>query len=266
MTFPPAQAPRRSLRFRAPRSILALILREMTTSYGRSPGGYLWVVLEPVAGVALLSVLFMLISRTPPLGTNFPLFYATGVLLFTMYATLSSNVANAVMFSKPLLSYPGVSFMDALLARFILTAVTHLLVIALVLGGIVLIYDLKLVISWSEIFSAVSMVLSLSFAIGVANCFLFSRFPLWRNFWNILNRPLFLMSGVIFLPEMLPKVALEYLSWNPLLHPIGMLRRGMYPTYDALYVDVIYVYVVALMVGLIGLWFLIRYHKDLALL
>lgn len=266
MTFPTAQVPGRSLRLRAPRSIVALILREMTTSYGRSPGGYLWVVLEPLAGVVLLSLLFMLISRTPPLGANFPFFYATGVLPFTMYTTLSSNVANAVQFSKPLLGYPAVSFMDALLARFLLTVVTHLLVMALVLGAIINIYGLRLIISWSEVFAAVGMVLSLAFAIGVANCFLFTRFPLWRNFWNILSRPLFLISGVIFLPEMVPKDALEYLSWNPLLHPIGMLRRGFYPTYDALYVDVIYVYVVALVVGLTGLWFLIRYHKDLALL
>lgn len=265
MLFPAAQTPR-TLRFRAPRSILALILREMTTSYGRSPGGYLWVILEPAAGVALLTTLFMLISRTPPLGTNFSLFYATGVLPFTMYSTLSGNVGNAVTFSKALLSYPAVSFMDAVLARFFLTAVTHLLVMALVFAAIVGIFDLKLILNWSAIFAAIAMVLALSFSIGVMNCFLFVRFPLWRNFWNILTRPLFFISGVIFIPEMLPKVALEYLTWNPLLHPIGMLRRGFYPTYDALYVDPIFVIAVSLGTGLTGLWFLIRYHKDLALL
>jgi len=98
----------------------------MTTSYVRTPGGYLWVILEPVAGIVLLTLLFMLISRTPPLGTNFPLFYATGMLPFTMYITLSGNIANAVSFSKALLTYPAVSFMDALLARFFLTAITQL--------------------------------------------------------------------------------------------------------------------------------------------
>jgi capsular polysaccharide transport system permease protein len=245
---------------------MALIMREMAATYGRTPGGYLWVVLEPLAAIILMTMLFMLISRVPPLGTNFPLFYATGTLAFTMYAGLSANVANAVTFSKALLSYPAVSFMDAVLARFILTAVTHMLVMALVLGIIISLYDLKLVIDWGSIFGAVGLVLVLSFAIGVANCFLFTKFPLWRNFWNVLNRPLFLLSGVLFLPEMLPKVAMQYLVWNPLLHPIGMMRRGFYPTYDALYVDPAYVISFSLIVGLVGLWLLIRYHKDLALL
>ena len=35
-------------RFASFRAIGALILREMATSYGRSPGGYIWAILEPV--------------------------------------------------------------------------------------------------------------------------------------------------------------------------------------------------------------------------
>ncbi|UWR28326.1 ABC transporter permease (plasmid) [Sulfitobacter sp. S223] len=265
MPFPAAQTPGQP-RFRAARSIAALVLREMTTKYGRSPGGYLWVVVEPVAGIALLSMLFMLISRTPPLGTNFPIFYATGVLPFTMYVTLSNNIATAVTFSRPLLAYPAVSFMDAVLARFLLTTVTHLLVMALVLAGIIALYDLKLVLHWPSIFKSVLMVLGIAFAIGVMNCFLFLRFPVWQNFWNVLNRPMFLISGIIFIPERLPKEALPYLSWNPVMHAVGMMRRGFYPTYDALYIDVVFVATFCLVTGVIGLWFLVRYHKDLALL
>ncbi|MCX7288621.1 MAG: hypothetical protein NTW20_13985 [Rhodobacterales bacterium] len=68
--------------FRTSRSVVALMLREMSTTYGRSPGGYLWVILEPVGGIALLSLVltFGLRVKSPGLGINFPLFYATGVL------------------------------------------------------------------------------------------------------------------------------------------------------------------------------------------
>ncbi|MEL6475009.1 MAG: sugar ABC transporter permease, partial [Pseudomonadota bacterium] len=38
-------AKRQRRRFASLRSIIALMLREMATSYGRSPGGYLWAVL-----------------------------------------------------------------------------------------------------------------------------------------------------------------------------------------------------------------------------
>ena len=46
--------PRR--RFASLRAIAALVLREMSTTNGRSPGGYLWAILEPAAGIALLTI------------------------------------------------------------------------------------------------------------------------------------------------------------------------------------------------------------------
>lgn len=265
MTFPAAQRPGPP-RFRIFRSISALILREMSTSYGRSPGGYLWVILEPVAGVTLLTVLFSLLARNPPLGTNFPLFYATGMLPFTMYAAVCGLVATAVLFSRAFLSYPAVSFMDALIARFLLTSLTHILVMVLIISGIVLTYDLKLVIQWQYAFQSIGLLLMLTFGIGMANCYLFMKFPVWQSFWGILNRPLFLLSGVFFIPELLPEKALVYILWNPLIHIIGLMRKAFYPTYDAPYIDMTYVAVLSVCIGALGLWFVYRYHKDLALL
>ena len=72
-------------RFSTLRTVLALMLREMSTTYGRSPGGYLWAILEPAGGIAMMSVAFGLVLRSPSLGTNFPIFYATGYLPFMMY-------------------------------------------------------------------------------------------------------------------------------------------------------------------------------------
>ena len=61
-------------RFASLRAIGALILREMSTSNGRSPGGYLWAVLEPAGGIALLSLVFAAAFRNPPIGISFPMF------------------------------------------------------------------------------------------------------------------------------------------------------------------------------------------------
>ena len=50
--IPPAAVPQ--LRFRTARAVTALVIREMTTTYGRSPGGYLWAVAQPVALIVVL--------------------------------------------------------------------------------------------------------------------------------------------------------------------------------------------------------------------
>ena len=85
-------------RFKTSRTVLALMLREMSTSYGRSPGGYLWAVLEPVGGLAVMTIAFSLAFRSPALGDNFPLFYATGYLPFMMYSDLAAKIGQSIRF------------------------------------------------------------------------------------------------------------------------------------------------------------------------
>ena len=110
------------------RTVFALILREMSTTYGRSPGGYLWAVAEPAVGIALMVWLFSIGFRSPPLGSNFAIFYATGLLPFFFFLMIANKVQTAIQFSKQLLAYPRVTFMDALLARFGLAVLTNAMV------------------------------------------------------------------------------------------------------------------------------------------
>ena len=82
--IPRAQPPRRR-RAAGARAVAALILREMATTYGRSPGGYLWALLDPIAGLLVMTLIFTVMVQSPPLGESFALFYATGFLPFTIY-------------------------------------------------------------------------------------------------------------------------------------------------------------------------------------
>ncbi len=111
-----------------PVTVAALILREMTATYGRRPGGYIWAILEPAAGVMILTYVFTLIARTPPLGINFAMFYATGLAPFFLFNDLSKKVGQSLNYSRNLLGYPRVTIMDAILARLILNTLTQILV------------------------------------------------------------------------------------------------------------------------------------------
>jgi capsular polysaccharide transport system permease protein len=245
------------------RTVLALMLREMTTTYGRSPGGYVWAILEPVAGIAVLSIAFSVAMRSPPLGNNFVLFYATGLLPFSMFLTISSKIAQSLSYSKQLLAYPRVTIMDAILARLILNAMTQLLVAYLVLTGILLVFDTDNRLVFTSALLAFAMAIAGGTGLGILNCFLFSQFPLWQNFWTIATRPLFIVSGVIFLPEMFPPNIRDILWYNPFLHVTGEMRYAFYHSYQAAYVSPVYVFFFALVTGVIGLLFLWRHHRNI---
>ena len=245
------------------RTLSALILREMATSYGRSPGGYLWALAEPVLGIALLSVVFSIGFRSPLLGTNFPMFYATGLLPFLMFSDLSTKGAQAINYSKQLLMYPRVTFIDAILARYILNLLTQILICGIVFSGIILCYETRTIIQMDVILTALAMVAALSLGIGLFNCFLMSMFPIWQRIYSILTRPLLLVSAVIFTLESVPEPYRGWLWYNPLVHIGGLLRSGFYYSYKASYVEPRYVFAIAAIFGVLGLLFLRRYHRDI---
>ncbi len=250
-------------RFRMARTVVALILREMATTYGRSAGGYIWAILEPVLGVALLAAVFSMALQHPGLGTNFPLFYATGFLPFTMFNDIANKVASSIRFSRPFLAYPSVTFIDTMVARVVLNALTHATVMCIMIMGIFIIYQLPVVVDMVSVFEALLMTTMLGVGVGTLNCYLLTAFPIWERTWQIITRPLFLMSGVFFLYDMMPAKAQEFLWYNPLLHCVSMLRHGIYPTYEASYVSQLYVYSTSIILLFFGLLLLARNHRDL---
>lgn len=249
---PTASAAQRR-RFASLRSIGALMLREMATTYGKSPGGYIWAVLEPVAGIAVLTFAFSFLFEKPPVGTSFELFYATGTLPFFMFTTISNRVGTALVFSKSLLSYPAVTYVDAIVARFLVNFLTELLVFYLVITAILSIYDTRAALDMPDIALSLSMAALFGLAVGTLNSYLFLRFHVWHVFWSVISRPLFLISGVFFIYDALPPLLHDYLWYNPMIHIIGLMRSGFFPTYAGSYISVVYVLGVSLAVLLLGL-------------
>ena len=258
--LPAAQRPRRH---KTARVVAALMLREMATTYGRSPGGYVWAVLEPVGAIALLTLVFSLALRSPSLGDSFPLFYATGYLPFSLYMGLSQKIASSIRYSKALLAYPAVTFADAILARFALNVMTQTMVFCIVIAGIAVIDDLRLTVDVPTALLALALAALLGLGVGVINCFASSMVPAWENVWAIAMRPAFLLSGIFFIYEDLSERFREIIWWNPLFHVTGLMRRAFYPTYDAKYVSVSYVLAVGTLCLFFGLLLLGRYHRDI---
>lgn len=245
------------------RTVVALLLREMETSYGRSPGGYIWALLEPLGGILLISMGFALVIHHPPLGSSFLLFYATGYMVFTLYQSVSTSVARSIAFSRALLSYPAVSWFDAVVARLVLNSITSLVVTFVTFSVILFVLGDTVSIRPMPLIEAMTLAILLGTGVGLMNCFLIGMFPVWALVWSILTRPLFIASGVILLYENLTDQVQRILWWNPLLHVISIMRTAFYPSYQPEDLAVPYVVGVSLTLALIGLFLLRRWNREI---
>ncbi|MEM7076581.1 MAG: ABC transporter permease [Pseudomonadota bacterium] len=249
--------------FAGARTISALMLREMSTRYGRTPGGYIWAIMEPLCVIFVLALGFSLLIRSPPIGSSFVLFYASGYIVFHVYQQMSLHVSRSIVFSLPLMFYPAVTWIDAVVARAVLNALTAIMVGYITLMIVMVTLDTRTVIDVVPMIQAGLLALFFGFGVGVTNCALIGLFPTWDIIWSIITRPLFIASGILFILEDLPQTAREVLWYNPLIHIVGLFREGLYPMYTAQYVSLAYVAGLSTLLTALGLALLHRHHRDI---
>ncbi|GAB5447020.1 ABC transporter permease [Gymnodinialimonas sp.] len=260
---PVGRAKSRATSFASARAIIALMLREMSTRYGRSPGGYIWAVVEPTAALLVMAFVFSLLIRSPSLGNSFLLFYATGYLPFLLYNLTIATVMHALNFSRPLLMYPAVTWIDAILARFILNTLTSLAVSCIVLFGILEFTDTTAVLEFRYMVTAMAFAALLGLGHGTFNCALLGLYPVYGHFWSIATRPLLIGAGVFFLYEDLSPAIQSILDWTPWIHFTSMFRQGVYPTYAPDFISVPLLVVWALVPLVFGLLLLRRHRQQI---
>lgn len=197
------------------------------------------------------------------MGISFPVFYATGMLPFLMFIDVHGKLAQALNYSKQLLAYPSVTFVDALAARFLLNLLTQIMVGYIIFTVLLVSFEHRTTVSLSEVIIAYAYTALLALGFGTFNCYLFIRFPIWQQAWSIINRPLFILSGIFILFDSIPQPYQDWLWWNPLIHVIGMMRAAFYPTYDAEYADPAYIALLSLTMLAAGMLLLRKNYRDL---
>ncbi len=244
------------------RVVAALILRETGSRETRVSLGFLWNMIDPIASVAVLSFAFGLIMRSPRLGTNFPLYYVTGVVPYHLYSQVASKVASSIRFSRQLLGFPAVTVLDALTARFLLNTFMSILVFIALIYGIAWHYNLQLNPDVPAMLLCLAMAAALGLGVGTLNSVLFLASPTYESVWGIVNRPMALLAGVMFLINDLPESIFKYLKWNPIAMVLGEMRHAYYPTYDSSFILPGYVFLFSAICFTLGLIGLQRYVFD----
>lgn len=264
LAAPPLPRPQqpRSRRFRTLRVIIALILRETGSRESRASLGFLWTIIEPVIAVVILSVCFSIVQRAPRLGTNFPLFYITGVVPFHLFSRVAARVGGSVRYSDRLLGFPSVTVIDVLVSRFLLNFFTNIAVFVILLIGVTQWYGLNINPDLYRVLLSLAMASALGLGVGTMNSVFFLWSPAYESAWSMVMRPMTLFSGVMVQITDLPPPVFNVLKWLPMAHFVAEMRGAFYPASQTFFVDPLYVFAIALGTFLIGLIGLHRYAFD----
>lgn len=220
------------------RVLVALMLRETRTRFGKQQLGYLWALLEPLAHVFVLVTLFSAIGRSSPIGGDIALFFVTGIVPFLLFRHVSTQVGNAVAGNRALLTYPLVTPLDVALARLALEFATMTLVFALILAGLGVLGRAGLPADPLQLLAAWAGLAALGTGLGLVNNAIGLYSPSYEKLYNALvGRTLYFASGIFYVAGNLPPAVRAWLLWNPLMHLVEWSREAFYPGFDSQYID-----------------------------
>jgi capsular polysaccharide transport system permease protein len=235
------------------RVIGALLLRETRTRFGKSRLGYAWALLSPLLQISILSGLFYMTGRhIPPVGNSIILFFASGVLPYQLFMKTSNMIMNAIRSNDALMYFPVVEQLDAILARYFLEVATYTLIMIILFGVIINIFDLPL----PEFLPLIGSICGLSFlalGLGLCNAVIISFIKSWDRIFSAVSTPLYFLSGVFFLMDTLPPAAAKILILNPVFHGIEWFREGIYMQLESSQLDQMYLFKWGILLMVIGL-------------
>jgi capsular polysaccharide transport system permease protein len=237
----------------------ALFLREALNRISRERVAWLWLLLEPVAHVAFLVLLFTFVRLRVIGGIDTVIWLMVGLLAFFMFRRPAQQAMNAVGTNQPLFTYRQVKPVDTVLVRAALEGFLMTLVTAILLAGAAL-FGLDIgpadPLAVLEAFLGLWLIgLGFGLIVSVADELL----PLVGRIIGLFMHPLYFFSGVIFPLAKIPSPYREWLLYNPLAHGLEAARLGFAPHYQAVpELSIGYMYACALAGIFIGL--ALHYH------
>ena len=209
----------------------ALVLREALTRIATGRAGWVWLLLEPVAHVALMLVIFTAMRGRVHTGVDFALFLAIGVIGYTFFTVSAQRPAAAINANRGLLSYRQVKPVDPVLARAMLEGLIQVFVTMVLLCGAAVVGFDVLPHDPLTFIEAYALLWLLGTGFGLALSVGSTIVPEIGKVMGFVFMPLYFASGVLFSPAALPPSVQSWLLYNPLIHGVELARSAFFPGY-----------------------------------
>lgn len=234
--------------------IYALLLRELSSRFGKSRGGFVWVLVEPLAHLLMPIVIRGLIRQSLMPGVELPVFIAYGILPFLLFKAITLQIVDGVNTAQGLLSYRQVLLMDVFIAKAMAFAVIQAIVFVIVLTGLGMFGFHVVPPRPVELGGVLVLTVVLAFGLGLLFAAISSLIPDARSVIRVMFMPLYLLSGILFPVTRFPDEWVQWMALNPVLHLVELSRVAAVTHYEATeYLSLEYPVALALTTTIIGL-------------
>ena len=222
------------------RVIKALMLRELTTRFGRENIGFLWIMVEPLLFALLVGLLWRGIKGPEEYGVDIIVFVVSGYIPLVLFRSSMSRAVSSFTANSSLMYHRQIKVLDLILVRFIIELVGHMmayLFVAIALGALGFFpwpYDIGFMLLGWAYYSL------FTFAVTLVIAPLSEMSEVVEKIIPVTTYLMVPFSGAFYLVSALPEGAAMVVLYSPPVHGMEMMRYGVFgpsidPQFDYLY-------------------------------
>lgn len=219
------------------RVIGALMIRELTTRFGRENIGFLWIMVEPLLFAGLVALMWRVTKGPEEHGVSIVAFVISGYLPLTLFRHSVSRCISVFVANGSLMYHRQIQILDFIFVRFLIEMIGGMMAY-LFIGTVLYFFGLfpmpasigYLLAGWGlySIFT-----LSLCFIIAPLS----EMSEVLEKIMPVTTYLMIPFSGTFNMVEWLVPAARDVLLWSPPVSAMEMMRYGLFgdrvtPYYD----------------------------------
>lgn len=222
------------------RVVGALMLRELTTRFGRENIGFLWIMVEPLLFAVLVGLLWRAMKGPLEYGVDIIAFVVSGYIPLVFFRSSISRAVSSFTANSGLMYHRQVTVFDIILVRFLIEFIGHMMAYVFIatvlfaLGFFPFPYDMGFVILGWLYFSI------FTFAITIIVAPLSEMSDVLEKVIPVTTYLMVPFSGAFYLVGALYPAAAAVVLYSPPVHGMEMMRYGLFgpsidPQFDYIY-------------------------------
>jgi len=245
------------------RVISALLIRELTTRFGRENIGFLWIMVEPLLFAVLVAIVWRFVKGPEEHGISIVAFVVSGYLPLTLFRHAVSRSISIFVANGSLMYHRQIGIYDFIFVRFLIEMIGSMM--AYLFIAVILIYmnlfpvpvDFGFLIAGWLLYSLFT--LSLCFIIAPLS----EMSEVLEKFMPVTTYIMIPFSGTFNMASWLTPSAREVMLYSPPVSAMEMMRYGIFGDRVTPYYDVSVTLIFSMVCMMIGLALCRRVRRTL---
>lgn len=245
------------------RVISALMIRELSTRFGRENIGFLWVMVEPLMFAVLVGIIWRAWKGPEEHGMDIVAFVVTGYIPLTLFRHAISRAVGAMKVNSGLLYHRQVKILDLVLVRFFLEVLGAMMAYIFI-GVVLIVIGIFPIPNYPDMLIAGWLLYCLfCFSICLVVSPLSEMSEVIEKMVPVTTYVMVPFSGTFTLGSWLDPRAREFMLYSPPVSAMEMMRYGIFGDVITPYYDVRVPLVFSVIMIMIGLGLCRRSRRTL---